>query len=571
MRKFLTMAVLACSGLVTSAAETWRVSELAFESRGATGADVELDVVFTQAGRTLRRPAFWDGGNLYRVRFALPTAGTWAWRTEAPGEKSLDGRNGEVEVVPYAGKLEIYRRGFVRPAVGAKHFEYADGTPFLYLGDTHWGFGREAEDDATNAAAHHVETIVKRRVEQGFTVWQSEPLGCSFDLTDGTVDEKDIPGFRIFDRAWQTVADAGLVHANAQFFFPSQMKPPLCADEKALRRLARYWVARYGAYPVMWTLGQEADNDFYHGSEWVQKHWPAAKNPYVKVAEFIRRFDTYRHPLTAHQENTWETTVTGVGTKFGTNGGQSVFADTNVAARCGHNWWGAQWSPKLNGPQRTEMLRDYWDDPRVAVNYEGRYCGLWTLDFGARAQAWISYLCGFYGYGYGAADLWLYKSTYDMAKPSSNELEFISLEMKHTPWRKALEFDSAKQMRFFRDYLDGLEWWKLVPDLGTSRLFASAAATHGAAVAAADGQRLAVAYVFDRTSTATGSFTNLAGRARYRLERYNPRTGERTALGEGVTDAQGVLALPARPDREDWVFSAAACVGSCAARTDKTR
>ena len=34
-------------GLGANGAETWRVSEIAFESRGATGADVELDVVFT--------------------------------------------------------------------------------------------------------------------------------------------------------------------------------------------------------------------------------------------------------------------------------------------------------------------------------------------------------------------------------------------------------------------------------------------------------------------------------------------------------------------------------------------
>ena len=553
--KFVAAWVAVACGLGANGAETWRVSEIAFESRGATGADVELDVVFTQDGRTLRRPAFWDGGNVYRVRFALPTVGKWSWRTEAAGEKSLDGRKGEVDVKPYAGKLDIYCRGFVRPAAGAKHFEYADGTPFLYLGDTHWGFGREAEDDATNAAAHHVETVVKRRVEQGFTVWQSEPLGCSFDLTDGTIDEKDIPGFRIFDRAWRTVADAGLVHANAQFFFPSKMTPPLCSDEKALRRLTRYWVARYGAYPVMWTLGQEVDNDFYRGKPWGQKHWSAADNPYVKVAEFIRQFDAYRHPLTAHQENVWETAVTGYGEKRR----ESAFADTNVAARCGHDWWGAQWSPALNGPQSTEMLSDYWNDRRVAVNYEGRYCGLWALDFGARAQAWISYLSGFRGYGYGAADLWLFKSTYDMNKPSSNGVEVISIEMKHTPWRKALEFDSAKQMRFFRDYMDGLAWWKLVPDLGTGRCFSPDAATKGAAVAAADGTRLALAYVFDRTGTATGSFTNLLANTRYRLERFNPRTGERASLGDQLSDASGTLVLPARPDREDWVFSATEC------------
>ena len=92
--KFVAAWVAVACGLGANGAETWRVSEIAFESRGATGADVELDFVFTQDGRTLRRPAFWDGGNVYRVRFALPTVGKWSWRTEAAGEKSLDGRKG---------------------------------------------------------------------------------------------------------------------------------------------------------------------------------------------------------------------------------------------------------------------------------------------------------------------------------------------------------------------------------------------------------------------------------------------------------------------------------------------
>ena len=57
---------------------------------------------------------------------------------------------------------------------------------------------------------------------------------------------------------------------------------------------------------------------------------------------------------------------------------------------------------------------------------------------------------------------------------------------------------------------------------------------------------------------ATGRFTNLLVRTRYRLERFNPRTGERASLGDQLSDASGTLVLPARPDREDWVFSAAA-------------
>ena len=67
-------------------------------------------------------------------------------------------------------------------------------------------------------------------------------------------------------RNWILVVDIGLVHANAQLFFASELGYNRAMYSNTyLEKLCRYWVARYGAYPVMWTTGQEVDNDFYHG------------------------------------------------------------------------------------------------------------------------------------------------------------------------------------------------------------------------------------------------------------------------------------------------------------------
>lgn len=560
MKKALFCVWLSAAGVCAAATEgvTWRVSEIDLASSGKTGCDVEVDAVFSCGELSLRVPAFWDGGASYKVRFAPPREGRWTWRTACAGEPSLDGVTGAIDVKRYDGALEIYRRGFVRAEPGKKHFFYADGTPFFYLGDTHWGFGREAEDDAAHPGERHVETVAKRRVEQGFTVWQSEPLGCSFDLSDGTVDEKDVAGFRTLDRAFRTVADCGLVHANAQALTPWLMNnKALCANTNAFRRLSRYWVARYGAYPVMWTLGQEVDNDFYHPDQ--NRTWARKDNPFVCIARCFHELDAYAHPLTAHQENVGHTTVTGAGTRFDTNAtgraeGKSTFADPATAAECGHVWWGAQWSPALdNRGQRVEMLKDYWRDSRAAVNYEGRYCGLWTMNFGARAQAWISFLSGFCGYGYGAADLWLFQSTYDMDRASADEIETVSVEEKHTPWRKALEYPSACQMAHFRRFMAKVEWWKLVPDFAGSVRFRAAGTVGGAASAAAVGDGVAVVYVFDRKGVDTGTLTGLRPNAEYAIERFDPRTGE-SAVEKRVSSAAGELALPKRPAAEDWAF-----------------
>ena len=88
-RTIRTLSAVACAvastyvraALVAAdvAAETWRVTELAFEAGvdyDATGADaVTFDAVFThESGEKVSRPGFWDGGKTFRVRFA-PFAG----------------------------------------------------------------------------------------------------------------------------------------------------------------------------------------------------------------------------------------------------------------------------------------------------------------------------------------------------------------------------------------------------------------------------------------------------------------------------------------------------------------
>ncbi|MCA9944030.1 MAG: DUF5060 domain-containing protein [Anaerolineales bacterium] len=45
--------------------------------------DVDVHVDFThESGATLRRPAFWDGDRIWKVRFASPVAdGRWQWQS----------------------------------------------------------------------------------------------------------------------------------------------------------------------------------------------------------------------------------------------------------------------------------------------------------------------------------------------------------------------------------------------------------------------------------------------------------------------------------------------------------
>jgi len=531
----------------------WRASEWTFvagRDYTAGGGDaVRFDVTFVHdtSGRKIVRPGFWDGERVFKVRFAPTDTGTWHWKSACPDDAALDGQAGGFKAEPYEGDLDIYRHGFVKTEPGKKYFTHADGTPFFYLGDTHWGMYKEEFDEpgpnaCDSGAASHFRYIVQRRAEQGFTVYQSEPIGAKFDVRDGKVDASDIAGFRAADAYYQALADEGLVHANAEFFFASDMTPSLAADEAALERLCRYWNGRFGAYPVLWTLAQEIDNDFYAERKGNHNFYSVTNNPWVKVAELLHRHDGYAHPLTGHQENTGATTVT-----------NSVFADAGVAKRAGHTWWGAQWSPPLVSRIPSRIPAEYWRSERPAVNYEGRYCYLWTKDFGARAQGWIAFLSGFCGYGYGAIDQWLYQSTYDVDKDSHDGVEKISTADKLVPWGKSIEFPSAIQMGYLKAFFTALPWWELQPDLGEGRFYKPSYKAVGT-VAAKPGE-LYVGY-FNGTNAFTGTFRGAKIERVYACGWFNPRTGARVASSDILATLGGELVLPEKPDAQDWVFTA---------------
>ena len=103
--------------------------------------EVELDAVVTRPdGKQLRVPAFWSGGNDWKLRYASDQLGVHTWRTECSdaANSGLHGVAGKIEVVPYRGENPLLNHGPVGVAKDQRHFAHTDGTPFFWLGDTWW-------------------------------------------------------------------------------------------------------------------------------------------------------------------------------------------------------------------------------------------------------------------------------------------------------------------------------------------------------------------------------------------------------------------------------------------------
>src|ERR1700722_5035191 len=80
---------------------------------------VTLDVVFIDPHRReLRVPAFWDGGKLWKVRYASPVIGTHHFRSECsePRDSGLHAIQGKVEVTRYIGRNPLFQHGPVKVA-----------------------------------------------------------------------------------------------------------------------------------------------------------------------------------------------------------------------------------------------------------------------------------------------------------------------------------------------------------------------------------------------------------------------------------------------------------------------
>ncbi len=551
--------------------EKWVASEIEFtaSTRVRNIIKSELDVTFTNrsTGTTITMPGFWDGDKIWKVRFAPTEYGIWDYETKTTGDDiGINGIKGTLACNEYKGDLAIYKHGFIKTEPDTKYFMYADGTPFFYLGDTHWTMPKEEYDSAGDNAGDietnsHFRYIVDRRAAQGFTVYQSEPLEGGIKVSDGNVLEADIAAFQNLDRYFQYIAEKGLVHANAKFFLPGTGNITAQFVEN-LRPLTRYWIARYGAYPVMWTLGQECDDASNFSSE--VPLW----STYIQMCLIVDEVDPYDHPMSAHQINArdvtakggiktrpidWGTATDKYGTGYTITSRRSKFYGVK-----GHTWWASQWRPLVRTQYNFNIPRDYWEngEGKPAVDYEASYHYLGTGDFGARAQAYIAYLSGMCGHGYGAADMWYYIGNYQMDTESGDGIDTITPEMKQSAkWSDFIDAPISNELTYLRGFFENIGWWKLVPDFDDGNAFKKMKNKEGFYAAAYDGNDVYVVYLYNRTVDSAGKLVNMDKKATYVAQWFDTRTGQYTLIDNTLkADANGEYDIPQKPVADDMIL-----------------
>lgn len=192
--------VLACSMLVTTsvfadenvsggdsgtAVAVWDRTDIILNSSKTYDnpyLDVEVDAVFThEDGETvIELVGFWNGDNEWRVRFAPTKPGTWNYVITSNQDDT--GLTATGSVLAYQASEEETSNdnllhGFLEFSDNGRYFQYADGTPFYWLGDTNWQAPNYVSITQCNYpgcdCGNQFEHEVKDRIEKGFTVYQT--------------------------------------------------------------------------------------------------------------------------------------------------------------------------------------------------------------------------------------------------------------------------------------------------------------------------------------------------------------------------------------------------------------
>jgi len=497
---------------------------------------VELDAIITlPSGQQERMPAFWAGGSTWRVRYAAPVPGTYSIQSACSDTSNHDlhDRVSTLTVQPYAGKNMHYLHGPLKIAEDRRHFQYADGTPFFWLGDTWWmGLCKRLP------WPDGFETLTADRVQKGFTIVQivaglypdMEPFDPRGANEAGYPWQPDFSRinpayFDMADVRIQHLADHGLAACVVGFwgYFIPRM-----GLAKAKQHW-RYLIARWGAYPVVWCLAGEGTMPYYL-SKTKEQDAETQKHGLTELARYVRATDPRHHPITIHPPKSARLCVDDPAVldfdmlQTGHNDRQSV---PNTIETVNHSLAATPRMPVLIGEVCYEGIAE-------ASRQEVQ-----------RFMFWSALLSGTGGHTYGANGIWQVNT-----RQQPYGLSPHGHSWGGPAWDIAAQLPGSGQLGLAKGLLTRYSWWKLEPrpDLVEPRWTATdywqpyAAEIPGEAI-----------FVFSPSAFKPIMFKNLSG-GTYRGFFFNPSDGTEIPIDNVQPGSDGMWKPPEFPIFRDWVI-----------------
>ena len=148
-RLFFTVAFSAYFILSTAApVHVWEMQELTFTAENSYAnpyTDLTIWIELSGPEFNKRVYGFWDGGNVFKVRFVATRPGEWSWKSgSSSNDPGLSGKTGSLTAIDWTEEeknTNPLRRGFLRSSDNNHALNFADGTPYLAIGDTWFSMG----------------------------------------------------------------------------------------------------------------------------------------------------------------------------------------------------------------------------------------------------------------------------------------------------------------------------------------------------------------------------------------------------------------------------------------------
>jgi hypothetical protein len=414
--------------------------------------DVSIECLLTgPSGESFSVGGFWDGGNIYRVRFAFPTAGVWTYTTVCTdtSNSGLHNIRGTVSVEKFSGPHPFSSKGFLRVSPNGRYLTHENGEPFFYLGDTAWELTWKSREP-------DMLSYIADRQKKGFTALQVVVMSHQFLYEYGVRNRNGEDFFlngdrtrinpRYFDyldRIVKAANDAGMVVALVPLWagmMEYYTRGALTVEQSM--SLARYVGARYAGSNVLWIVG--GDNSYESVERivfWSQfalalkkasgahhlvtvhpKAWASSSDYFSKNDAWLD-FHMYQSSHVAGGDFTWKAGLSG----YYSNSGKPLLNGEATYEDIYNNLW-------LPGDTtRVQSFRIQAVDVRQS-SYESLFSGALV------------------GITYGANGIWQWDTP-----------ELPGTHMPRVPATEAQNFPGSLHMTILKQIMQKIPWYDAVP------------------------------------------------------------------------------------------------------------
>lgn len=436
---FIFLISLSLTSCKVNTIEQWTVFEASWETTKEYNnpfSEVEVNVVFEREDNKWIVPAFWAGDNKWSVRFAPPVIGEYTYYPESTdkGDPDFNGGKQSFKVIPYQGENDLLKHGFIQISENKRFFEHADGTPFLWLGDTWWkglckrmtweGF-QELTADRKAKGFNVVQIVCGPYPDEDMMEarWENEG-GKPYETIDFSTMNPAY--FDYADRRIEHLVDNGIVPVIVGGWGRPQGGGRSTLAQVGLEGYKRHWrniIARYGAYPTIWMVGGEVKDSY---------------GPWSELAGYIKDTDPCNHILCYH--------APGHPRKMLKD--NSMF-DFDMLA-IGHNG--------METVNRTyDLMKSCFEmsPARPVLCGEACYEGHMQTNFQyiQRHMFWSFMLSGAAGHTYGAAGIW-----HAGIEGNPGHTGMWGQEYDWTTWKEGMNYPGSTQVGIGKKLLEKYPW-----------------------------------------------------------------------------------------------------------------